>query len=163
MSSYQLSYFVLTSLYSEEETMASVKKIMLRTRHFGSFLDFTHTLIIFESNRRIQTESTFRSHLIPASCGTHCCSAEMCAHNQNEIIFGCPVLLWLISPTMPHAKFYSKWSTFCSISVLGQQFATKFCTYHDSIAVVTHAKLCGDYCLRLRSKWNDIVIKFELR
>ena len=37
----------------------------------------------------------------------------------------------------------------CCNSASGLQIATKFCTCHDSTAVVTCTKLCSDHCIRI--------------
>ena len=44
----------------------------------------------------------------------------------------------------------------CCNSITCHQITTKFCTGHDSTAVVTWAKLCSDHSVRtwMRVKWN---------
>ena len=46
--------------------------------------------------------------------------------------------------------------TTCGISVLVNQITTRFCTWHDSSAVMSCAKLCSDQCIRfyIGGKWN---------
>ena len=42
----------------------------------------------------------------------------------------------------------------CCNSVIAHQIATNFCTCHDSTAVVTCTKFCGDHCIRIEVKAN---------
>ena len=70
-------------------------------------------------------------------------------------------LLETISTNMFHSKFKSSEEiTVCLCSFPGNEIATNFCTCHDSCAVVTCAKFCGDHfvIIRLRVKGNCIWI-----
>ena len=44
-------------------------------------------------------------------------------------------------------------------SVHGYNMATKFCTCHDSMAVVACAKFCGDEFMRSRTRWKLIMMQ----
>ena len=48
------------------------------------------------------------------------------------------------------------------ISVLGHQIATKFCTCHDSFAVVACANFCSDHFARIWMTAQQMFLKFEL-
>ena len=61
-----------------------------------------------------------------------------------------------------HSKFKFNDNFVCCSSVPGHQIATKFCTCHDSYAVMSCAKFCSNHFIRIWMKTNRICIKIEL-
>ena len=71
-----------------------------------------------------------------------------------------------------HLRFFARNSNSmetspCCNSVAGHQIATKFCTCHDSTAVVPCTKFCSDHCIRIemtvKRNFHRIWIVMETR
>ena len=85
----------------------------------------------------------------------------------------CSVWLWYEHDTGPgvhtmndfHHNSNSRWISFCSLLSCSEEITTKFCTWHDSTAVVPCAKFCGDMIsfngITLKLKFHQIWIMME--
>ena len=78
--------------------------------------------------------------------------------------------MWLTHRPISLMIFHHDWKKMMEIlssydSIVVGHIATKFCTCHDSTAVVPCAKFCGDHFIRMRMfgrEQNEISITFEL-